>query len=200
MSNTNQIFDATYWDQRWHTAQTQWDMGAAAPVLMEYVKQIENKKNIAILIPGCGNAYEAEALLKLGFDNVTIIDISATLVAQLKEKYKDLPDLNIVAGDVFEHQGTYDLILEQTFFCAIDPTLRSAYSKKIHELLKPNGHLVGVLFNREFEHEGPPFGGHVEEYKDYFGMLFEIKKMEPCYNSIAPRAGSEVFINLVKKQ
>ena len=28
----------------------------------------------------------------------------------------------------------------------------------MHSLLKPGGHLAGVLFNVEFEKEGPPFG------------------------------------------
>ncbi len=198
MSAKELKLDAEYWDSRWSKAQTQWDIGSAAPAIMQYAATIENK-NIAILIPGCGNAHEAEALIALGFSNVTLIDISATLVTQIKEKYKDLRALNIVLGDFFEHQGTYDLILEQTFFCAISPDLRSAYAKKAYQLLQPKGSIVGVLFNRTFEHEGPPFGGNVEEYKNYFGTLFEIKKMETCYNSIAPRAGTEVFINLLKK-
>jgi hypothetical protein len=32
-------------------------------------------KDIAILIPGCGNTYEAAYLLEQGFTNVTVIDI-----------------------------------------------------------------------------------------------------------------------------
>ncbi|MCS7037470.1 MAG: SAM-dependent methyltransferase, partial [Saprospiraceae bacterium] len=57
--------------------------------------------------------------------------------------------------------------------------------------------LAGVLFDRDFE-GGPPFGGHAEEYRALFEPLFRIHTLEPCYNSIPPRAGAEVFIILKK--
>jgi SAM-dependent methyltransferase len=187
-----------YWDNRWKELQTQWDIGFAAPALMDYMQQISNK-DLSILIPGCGNAYEAEALAALGFTNITLIDISEKLVKSLQEKYKNNASIKVVLGDYFEHETQYDIILEQTFFCAINPALRQQYANHTAKLLNKNGILTGVLFNREFEQAGPPFGGSVEEYKTYFGTLFDIIKMEPCYNSIAPRAGSEVFIKFVKK-
>lgn len=43
------------------------------------------------------------------------------------------------------------VLMEQTFFCAINPSLRKDYVAKMHELLAPNGKLVGVLFDKEFE-------------------------------------------------
>ena len=69
--------------------------------------------------------------------------------------------------------------------------------KKMYQLLNPGGRLVGVLFNRSFE-GGPPFGGNLEEYEELFKEKFEIVKLEPCYNSIQPREGTEVFINVKK--
>jgi hypothetical protein len=42
-------------------------------------------KDIAILIPGCGNTYEAAYLLEQGFTNVTVIDIAPTLVKILSK-------------------------------------------------------------------------------------------------------------------
>ena len=89
------------------------------------------------------------------------------------------------------------MIIEQTFFCALNPALRKDYVDRMYELLKPGGKLVGVLFNRSFE-GGPPFGGSKEEYKELFDEKFVIKKMEDCYNSIEPRKDAEVFIILAK--
>jgi thiopurine S-methyltransferase len=66
------------------------------------------------------------------------------------------------------------------------------------DLLKENGKLVGVLFNRNFE-AGPPFGGSKEEYISLFRQKFNVKVMEDCYNSIVPRAGRELFMILEKK-
>ena len=68
----------------------------------------------------------------------------------------------------------------------------------MNELLAENGKLVGVLFNREFGNNTPPFGGDKTEYQTYFNDYFDFKVMENCYNSIPPRAGNELFINLKK--
>jgi hypothetical protein len=69
----------------------------------------------------------------------------------------------------------------------------------MYELLAPGGHLAGVLINREFELPGPPFGGHLPEYKKLFKDKFEILKLEPCYNSHLSRQGTELFMHCIKK-
>lgn len=90
------------------------------------------------------------------------------------------------------------MILEQTFFCAISPELRSNYVDKIFELLKQNGTLAGVLFQFPLTTQGPPFGGSKTEYEKLFKNKFKIKTLEECYNSIKPRKGNELFI-IIKK-
>jgi SAM-dependent methyltransferase len=189
--------DANYWNKRYINNQTGWDIGYASTPLTDYAKQIPNK-DIQILIPGCGNAYEAIFLAENGFKHITILDIAPKLIENLREKCKNYPQIKVIHQDFFLHSGSYDLILEQTFFCAISPTLRADYAKKMHELLKNEGKLVGVLFDRDFENS-PPFGGNAEEYRNYFEPYFTFKVFEPCRNSIAPRAGSELFMILQKK-
>jgi hypothetical protein len=90
------------------------------------------------------------------------------------------------------------LVIEQTFFCALDPSLRRAYAEKMHEILNPGGRLVGLLFDDPLFSDHPPFGGSKQVYLPYFEDLFEIEVMEKAYNSIAPRAGRELFISLRK--
>ncbi len=184
-----------YWNNRYLQQETGWDIGHSSTPLQQYMETEENK-SAAILIPGCGNAYEAECLLNNGFTNLTLLDISTVLTAELKKKFSKQP-INIITGDFFAHAGQYDLILEQTFFCALDPSLRKAYIEQMKQLLKPGGKLVGVLFNRNFD-SGPPFGGTKEEYQQLFSNHFTILKMELCYNSIKPRSGNELFFILVK--
>lgn len=190
--------DEKYWDNRWENQETAWDVGYASPAITDYMDKIEDK-NISILIPGCGNAYEAEYLLKKGFQNITLIDIAPKAVEILKNKFRNDPQIQVILGDFFEHKGAYDLMLEQTFFCAIPPSMRQDYAKKSAELLQPKGKIVGVMFDAVFEHPDPPFGGCPCEYKPIFEPFFEIKKMEECYNSIPPRKGSEVFIEMLVK-
>jgi SAM-dependent methyltransferase len=190
-----------FWEHRYKNNETGWDIGYVSPPIKTYIDQLQDKSK-AILIPGCGSAYEAEYLLKEGFFNITLIDISPTLIQNLKEKLSQYlgKGLNLIHGDFFKLQSKYDLIIEQTFFCALEPRLRSNYVDKMHELLKPNGKLVGLLFNREFESPGPPFGGSKEEYELLFKPKFELNKIEPSYNSIQPRQGTELFINFVRSE
>jgi SAM-dependent methyltransferase len=188
--------DEKYWNDRYVDQNTAWDIGYPSTPLVKYIDQLK-EKNIAILIPGGGNSYEAEYLLQQGFTNVTVIDISEFVAENLKKKYSIYLNkgLKIIHGDFFKLDAKYDLILEQTFFCALDPALRKNYVEKMQELLKPNGKIAGLLFNRSFD-ESPPFGGDINEYKDLFSKQFDIQSMEPCYNSIEKRAGNELFIIL----
>ena len=68
----------------------------------------------------------------------------------------------------------------------------------MHALLNPGGHLVGLLFNYEFNSDEPPYGGTEEEYRNIFNPYFYFKYFSTAYNSIKPRAGREIFLNLVK--
>jgi methyl halide transferase len=197
--NTAYILDAQYWNNRYTTADTGWDMRQVSPPLQAYIDQLANKA-LRILIPGCGNSYEAMYLLQQGFTNITVMDIAIEPVKLLQEKCNGMAGIKIIHGDFFEHTGAYDLILEQTFFCAIDPKLRSIYVQQMHALLAPGGKLVGVLFNTMFEKAGPPFGGSITEYKQLFNYYFSLAVMTNCYNSYSKRAGTEVFINLSRKE
>ncbi|MDX2047492.1 MAG: methyltransferase [Chitinophagaceae bacterium] len=186
--------DPAYWDKLYTDKETRWDIGYVSTPLKEYFDQLRDK-DISILIPGCGNSYEAECLLQQGFTNITLIDISPLLTKRLEEKFAAHLNkgLTIITGDFFKLKGQYDLIVEQTFFCAIDPSQRLQYADQVHALLKPGGKLSGVLFNRSFE-GGPPFGGSTGEYRKLFEEKFSIKTLATCYNSIEPREGTEVFI------
>ncbi len=197
VEHTNEL-NADFWNHRWKSGLTGWDIGYASPPLVEYMSQYEDK-SVSILIPGCGNSYEAENLLSKGFDDITLIDISEELTNRLRERFKKTPQVKVIYEDFFNHVGQYDLILEQTFFCAQILERREEYVRHIASLLKRGGRLVGVLFNVDFGKEGPPFGGDENEYRKLFSGLFDIRVMSPCYNSIPPRAGSELFVVMVKK-
>lgn len=188
-----------YWENRWQQAQTGWDLAQVSPPIKAYI-DVHRDVNQSILIPGCGNAHEAEYLLQAGFTNVTVIDIAPLPTLHLKEKLHmavKQGKLKVLCEDFFTHEGSYDLILEQTFFCAINPELRRSYAQHMHRLLKPGGKLVGVLFDKQFD-AGPPFGGTTAEYLTYFTPLFNEVSITPCLNSILPRMGSEVWVELIK--
>lgn len=191
--------DADYWNSQWKSETTGWDLGMACPQLTHFIDIIANKSS-KILIPGCGSAYEAQYLLDSGFQNITLIDIAPNACERLGVKFKNESRVKILCQDFFELKETFDLIIEQTFFCALPPSLRVRYVWKMHQLLNTGGKIQGVLFNKEFEKAGPPFGGNREEYKKLFGKTFQIEKMEQAELSVAPRAGSELAISLIKNK
>jgi SAM-dependent methyltransferase len=182
-----------YWNNRYAENATAWDIGTVSQPLKTYIDQLVNKE-ISILIPGGGNGHEAVYLAENGFTNITVVDLSPIALNSLKEifEHKHIQSIKLICADFFELQGSYDLILEQTFFCALDPKLREDYIRKMSELVGDNGKLVGLLFNTDFK-VSPPFGGNISDYQVQFSKHFEILKMEPCFNSISRRAGTELF-------
>ena len=187
-----------FWNKRYEENTTGWDLGQVSPPIKEYFDQVENK-DLKIIIPGCGNAHEAEYLHKKGFKNVFLVDIAPLALENFSKRVPGFPKNHLIHPDFFTHEGQYDIMVEQTFFCAINPSMRQAYAKHSAELLKPGGKLIGLLFNDELNKDHPPYGGCKTEYLMYFEPYFEIKKMETAYNSVAPRANRELFIILVKK-
>ena len=198
MKKQPDLLNENYWSSRYKNNDVAWDMGEVSLPLKEYFDQLTDK-SISILIPGCGNAYEAEYLLQQGFKNITLIDISPLPVDKLKKQFSAFlnKEIHIICGDFFTLNQTFDLIVEQTFFCAIYPSLRTDYANKMHELLNANGKLTGVFFNRTFD-AGPPFSGSRTEYNLLFKNKFQIRTMDECFNSINPRKGSELFVILQK--
>jgi SAM-dependent methyltransferase len=190
--------DQTYWDNQYQANATGWDLGQISPPIKTYIDTIENKE-AKILIPGCGNTYEAEYLVQQGFTNITVIDIAPTLVKNLKRKFANNNNITIVLGDFFQHHGKYDFIIEQTFFCALPPTMRQKYVWKMHQLLSDDGKLIGLLFNREFE-ISPPFGGNLKEYEQLFHKAFTFNAFSLAGNSIPARANSELFFEFQKNE
>ncbi|MGJ3236175.1 methyltransferase domain-containing protein [Marivirga sp.] len=185
----------SYWTDRYYSNQLGWDIGYPSPAITEFMDKVKDK-NAKILIPGCGNAYEASYLWKKGFKNVYLLDFSAVPLNKFSEENPDFPKSQLWNINFFDAEGKFDYIIEQTFFCALSPELREDYAEKMLELLKPEGQLVGLLFNIPLFDGHPPFGGRREEYEKLFAQYFEIIKMETAYNSIPERQGSELFIKM----
>ena len=190
--------NSNYWEERYSSQETGWDVGKITTPLKEYIDQIEDK-SIKILIPGAGNSYEFEYLINNGFQNVYVLDFAQTPLDNIKKRIPNCNTNQLIKSDFFEHKGNYDLIIEQTFFCALEPSLRKVYVQKMKSLLNPNGKIVGLLFQFPLTEVGPPFGGSKEEYLKLFNNDFEIETLETANNSIKPRQGNELFFIFIKK-
>lgn len=185
-----------YWSQRYVEQNTGWDLGVPSPPLKTYFDQLLNNE-IKILIPGAGNSYEAEYLYKNGFHHVDVLDISKYPLDSFSLRNPQFPSDQLIEEDFFNFDGQYDLIIEQTFFCSFPPiqSTRQLYAKKMFQLLKPEGKLVGLWFDFPLKDDlvKRPFGGSKSEYLSYLSPYFKTLVFEKCYNSVASRDPNELF-------
>ena len=182
-----------FWEGKYRNGDLGWDIGTVSPPLKAYLDRLEDK-DLKILIPGAGKAHELIYLAKEGFKNVYVVDIAQAPLEMIKQRLPDYPAEQLIEGDFFDLElSGFDLILEQTFFCAIAPSLRPEYVLKMKQLLRPGGKLAGLLFDFPLTESGPPFGGSREEYRSLFSRHFNLKILETAYNSIKPRADKELF-------
>jgi Thiopurine S-methyltransferase (TPMT). len=199
------IFDSedqrSYWSARYDEDRTGWDIGYPSTPLKNYIDQLTDK-NLRILIPGAGNAYEAAYLFEQGFLNTVILDISPIPLEAFGNRYPKFPKDQLVNENFFSYQEQFDLIIEQTFFCSMPPLPenRKAYAEQMSKLLKPGGKLVGLWFDIPLTGDlvKRPFGGTKEEYLSYFEPYFSVKTFATAHNSIPPRVGNELFGVFVK--
>ena len=185
-----------YWTNRYAENRTGWDVGYPTEPILRYMNQLQDK-TIRTLIPAAGNAYEAEYMLKQGFSNTFVLDISQSPLIAFKKRVPQFPRSQILHEDFFTHEGQYDLIIEQTFFCSFPPLPknRQAYAKQVANLLPKGGKLIGLWFSfpSKPQQTKPPYGGSKKEYVEYFKSYFKIPTLDLCYNSIKPRQGNELF-------
>lgn len=195
---TKMILNKNYWENQYSKEDPRWDTGSVTTPIKEYIDQLQDK-SLKILVPGAGNGYEFEYLLSCGFKNSFVIDIVKAPLENIKNRIPFVQESQLIHCDFFDHQGEYDLILEQTFFCSIPKEQRIDYAKKMKSLLNPNGKLVGLLFQCYFLKNKPPFGGSKQEYKSLFEKYFTIRALKTAYNSIKPRKENELFFIFEQK-
>lgn len=95
---------------------------------------------------------------------------------------------------------TFDLIYDQTFLCALDPSMRPKWAARMGELLSPSGHLICMEYplGKDPKLGGPPHGLEHELYE----QLFAHPGREVAYNDTGhvceDRSGSKAGNALVK--
>ena len=183
----------SYWEERYRENKLGWDIGAVSTPIKTFIDQLEDN-SLKILIPGAGKGYEAQYAHQKGFHNTYVVDIASQPLKHIQLACPDFPSAHLLETDFFMmEESDFDLVLEQTFFCALAPGLRTRYVEKMYDILKPGGILAGLLFDFPLTETGPPFGGSIEEYQGLFQERFKIHKLERAYNSIPPRQGNELF-------
>jgi cyclopropane fatty-acyl-phospholipid synthase-like methyltransferase len=200
-SDENDGYAKDDWQTHYDNDDLRWDLGQVAPPI---VRLWEEKKLLPgrAIIPGCGQGHEVVFLAEKGFQ-VTGLDYAPGAVELLSRTLKEKNlQANILSQDFFQldenHNAQYDLMLEQAFFCAISPSMRSVYVETATRILK-KGALLAGLFYETGEEGGPPFNTSPSDILDHFSDAFHIETLEKTPHSVENRKDKELLGLLRKK-
>jgi SAM-dependent methyltransferase len=177
-----------FWDVRYAAGETPWDLHGVPAALKAFLK---TSPPGSVLIPGCGAGYEVRAFHEAGW-KVTAIDFSPVAVERARSTLGALASC-VAQVDFFTHDfggRRFDLIYERTFLCALPPRLWPTYVKRMTELLRPSGKLVGIFLYGD-QAEPPPYPLSPEKARELFMEKFSLVKSSPVSDSLPIFAGNE---------
>ncbi len=197
-----------YWDAAYREEKDGWDMGAPTPVFADLLTRLDKDfRSLGaphfarlghpprVLIPCSGRGYDALLFAARGWD-VTAVDFAEEPLQWLRREaaHAGFP-VTILQEDMFamgeSHPAAYDLILEYTCVCAIDPARRKEFLSFAHAVLRPGGVLMALLFPVDGRPGGPPFSIDVEEFKREAASSFALLHDSVPHTSVKPRLGKE---------
>ncbi len=186
-----------FWQGLYEKGDTRFDVGAPSPPLMDWLDAHPIVASRAI-VPGCGYGHDVIELAQRGLSTVGV-DFAPAAV-QAGRAAADRAGLSSRARflecDVFslgsEHDGAYDLLFEQTCYCAITPARRDDYAALAARLVAPGGTLLFVVYPADGHQGGPPFAIDPTEVEPRFAAWFDLLWMgAPERPSKPTRAGKE---------
>jgi len=189
-------------EQRYQEEAIPWNLTQPNPVFIRLAKTLKPGK---LAIVGAGRGHEVVAFAKQGFQ-VTAIDFAPKAIQYIIDRCHQLNlEVQTCLCDLFdlppELNGSFDYVLEQTCYCAIDPKRRSSYEQVVWNLLRPEGELFGLWFplNKPWEVGGPPWGVDIEEVKSRF-QRWVIQDEGFPEDSLPNRQGREYYFRFQKAE
>ena len=192
--------DRKFWQGVYDAGDTRFDLKGPSAPLLDWLDANAPRPGSAI-VPGCGFGHDVLELARRGWDALGV-DLAETPVAvgRASAAKAGLSDkATFLEADVLalDHPAAYDLLFEQTCYCAIEPHRRDDYARFAARVVKPGGTLVFVVFPVDGRSGGPPFNIGVDEVKLRFAAAFDLVRMGPPLRpSSVGRAGKELFAEL----
>ncbi len=146
------------WDQCYREGRIPWDRSGVSAGFTLFLSVGAFPKAGRVLVPGCGNGYEVEALAYEGYE-VTAVDMALTPLVSLRKRLREQGlSAEVIQADFFQWRPLhpFDAIFEQTSLCALPPDQWPGYVDRLYEWLRPGGRLL-ILFMQTHREEGPPW-------------------------------------------
>lgn len=186
------------WAARYRDEDTPWDLGAPHPELVARLAQgslAAPPGGARALVPGCGRGHDALALARAGW-RVVALDLVPDLAASVAPALARLGGRFERADALaYSEPDPFDLVLDHTFFCALDPADRPAFGALVGRVLGPAGRLASIVFpgDKPADAGGPPFGMSAAALAQALGPAFEPLDTPPLAQRVARRSWAESF-------
>ncbi len=199
MEKSTDSAQPAFWNQRYASAETPWALHKIPAALRSFLKRTPARGRV--LIPGCGiDPRVIKAFADAGFD-VTAVDFSGVAIAETKKALENFSPRReprrrwagaIVRADFFKADlgNRFDFIYERAFLCAMHPRRWQRYAKRVAELLRPRGRLIGIFFYG-IEPDPPPYPIGKTEGAEIFGKYFRLVRDSKVSDSVPMFAGME---------
>lgn len=116
---------------------------------LEMIRELELPKTAGIIDIGGGDSKLVDFLLEEGYQNVTVLDISAKAIERAKERLgsEKAKQVNWIVSDIltFEPQQTYDLWHDRATFHFLTEDASIAYYKKLTEKAVSQYMIIGTF-------------------------------------------------------
>lgn len=195
------LSESNFWTDIYHKeGQPGWDLGGPAEAFKDMLPRLKLPKS-RILVLGCGEGHDAALMAQAGHV-VTAVDFSEEAIHRAKALYGKLENITFIQEDIFllphEWNSGFDVIIEHTCFCAIEPTRRKELVKLWRRLLHEEGQIMGVFFAM-LKRAGPPYGSSEWEIRELLKDSFQFLFWGRWRKSIPRREGLELFVLAKKK-
>lgn len=187
--------DVAFWEFIYRTGGDGWELGRAAPPLDRWFAAHPPAGRRALVI-GAGRGHDARMLARRGAQVVAIDFAEDAVAASRRLAAAEGVTLDVRRRDLFalpEDPDRYELVVEHTCFCAIDPARRAEYVEVVAEVLVPGGELVGLFFTHG-RPGGPPFTTTRDEVEALLRRRFTVEHVEVPADSVASRKGQELLV------
>jgi ubiquinone/menaquinone biosynthesis C-methylase UbiE len=194
--------NSKYWDKIYSSkSETEVSWFQEVPTKsLELIKELNLSSNANIIDIGGGDSHLTDHLLKLGFSNISILDISAVSLEKAKNRLKDeATKVSFITSDVtlFEPIKKFDLWHDRATFHFLTTVEQvEKYLKTAHNALNTGGNLIISTFSKNGPEKcsGLPITQYSDtDLKHLFGKYFQNTK---CFEDVhtTPWGTEQAFV------
>lgn len=188
---------ADYWEAAYRERRDGWELGAASPPIARALAEMQARGRAVVF--GAGRGHEARAAAARGWEVVGVDFAEAARAEAVRLTPPEFASrITWRVADIFALAKTdaekFDLLIEHTSFCAIDPARRGEWMRVARAVLRPNATLLGLFYTHPRE-GGPPYGAtHETVLAALEGAHLRVDRTEVPNDSVERRRGDELLV------